>query len=89
MDPPESEQLDYEGEIVIIIGKDGRNAAMLTLVIVFLLLWIDFRHPGHALMAMTPLAIGIMWMVGIMQLFGDKLDVMNVRNTGGIYCGSL
>ncbi len=64
--------------LIDIIGKDGRNAAMLTLVIVFLLLWVDFRHPGHALMAMTPLAVGIMWMVGIMQLFGDKLDVMNV-----------
>ncbi len=25
MDPPESEQLDYEGEIVIVIGKDGRR----------------------------------------------------------------
>jgi len=25
MDPPESDQLDYEGEIVIIIGKEGRR----------------------------------------------------------------
>ena len=25
MDPPESNQLDYEGEIVIVIGKDGRR----------------------------------------------------------------
>jgi len=25
MDPPESEQLDYEGEIVIVIGKSGRR----------------------------------------------------------------
>jgi len=27
MDPPESDQLDYEGEIVIVIGKDGRRIA--------------------------------------------------------------
>ena len=27
MDPPESEQLDYEGEIVIVIGKEGRRIA--------------------------------------------------------------
>lgn len=27
MDPPESEQLDYEGEIVIIIGREGRRIA--------------------------------------------------------------
>ena len=27
MDPPESDQLDYEGEIVIIVGKEGRRIA--------------------------------------------------------------
>ena len=27
MDPPESDQLDYEGEIVIVIGKEGRRVA--------------------------------------------------------------
>lgn len=27
MDPPESDQLDYEGEIVIVVGKDGRRIA--------------------------------------------------------------
>lgn len=27
LDPPESEQLDYEGEIVIVIGKEGRRIA--------------------------------------------------------------
>ncbi|MDH4073919.1 MAG: fumarylacetoacetate hydrolase family protein, partial [Gammaproteobacteria bacterium] len=25
MDPPESDQLDYEGEIVIVVGKEGRR----------------------------------------------------------------
>ncbi len=25
MDPPESEQLDYEGEIVVVVGKEGRR----------------------------------------------------------------
>jgi len=27
LDPPESDQLDYEGEIVIVIGRDGRRIA--------------------------------------------------------------
>jgi len=64
--------------LIDIIGRDGRNAALLTLVVVFLLLTLDFRHPGHALMAMIPLATGMVWMVGILQLVGDKLDAMNV-----------
>lgn len=64
--------------LIEIIGRDGRNAAMLTVMVVFILLTIDFRHPGHAVMAMIPLAAGMSWMVGIMQLLGDQLDVMNV-----------
>ena len=28
LDPPESSQLDYEGEIVLIVGKDGRRISM-------------------------------------------------------------
>jgi len=64
--------------LIDIIGKDGRNAAFLTLIVVFILLWIDFRNPGHALMAMIPLGAGMIWMVGIMQIIGKQLDVMNV-----------
>ncbi len=61
-----------------IIGRDGKNAALLTLVLVYLLLLVDFRHFGYALMAMLPLASGVIWMVGTMHLFGLQLDVVNV-----------
>ncbi|MFC1493153.1 RND family transporter [candidate division KSB1 bacterium] len=61
-----------------IFARDGRNAIMLTLVIVFLLLWLDFRNPGYALMAMIPLACGVFWMTGVMQLFNMKLNMMNM-----------
>jgi len=61
-----------------IFARDGRNAIMLTLVIVFLLLWVDFRRPQYALMAMIPLACGMFWMVGFMHLIGMQLNMMNV-----------
>lgn len=61
-----------------IFGRDGRNAVKLTLVVVFLLLWIDFRKPGYALMAMIPLACGVFWMVGLMYLSGMKISMMSV-----------
>jgi len=64
--------------LIEIIGKDGSNAILLTLVVVFFVLWLDYRKPGHALMAMTPLTIGVFWMLGFMGLFGIKLTVMNV-----------
>ena len=64
--------------LIEIIGRDGRNAALLTIVVVFVLLTVDFRKPGHALMAMIPLVAGMIWMVGLMHLAGRKLDVVNV-----------
>ena len=61
-----------------IIGRDGRNAALLTLAVVFLLLCLDFFNVRHALIAMIPLALGVFWMVGIMNLTGMMLTMMNV-----------
>jgi predicted RND superfamily exporter protein len=61
-----------------IFGRDGRNAIVLTLVVVFFLLWIDFRKPGHALVAMIPLTLGVFWMIGLMYLTGIKLSMMSV-----------
>jgi len=64
--------------LIEIIGRDGRNAVILTLIIVFLLLWIDFRSPLYSLMAIIPLAGGIFWMVGLMHLTGQQITVMNI-----------
>jgi predicted RND superfamily exporter protein len=61
-----------------IFGRDGRNAIILTLVVVFFLLWADFRKPAHALVAMIPLALGVFWMVGLMNLTGIQLSMMSV-----------
>ncbi len=64
--------------LIEIIGRDGRHAAILTLILVFILLWLDFRNPGFALMGMIPLAVGGFWMVGIMHLVGAQLNIVNV-----------
>jgi predicted RND superfamily exporter protein len=61
-----------------VFGRDGRNACLLTLVIVFFLLWIDFRKPTYALIAMIPLALGVFWMLGLMNMAGILLSMMTV-----------
>ena len=61
-----------------VFGQDGRNAVILTMFVVFLLLWIDFQNPKHALMAIIPLVLGVFWMVGMMHLGGMKLSMMSV-----------
>ncbi|MBW1803599.1 MAG: MMPL family transporter, partial [Deltaproteobacteria bacterium] len=64
--------------LVQVIGRDGRNAMLLTVIVVFFLLWMDFRNPLHALMAMIPLAFGVFWMIGLMKMTGMMMTVMNV-----------
>ncbi len=64
--------------LIGIIAKDGRIAAILTLIVVFgLLLW-DFKNLKFTIMAMVPLVVGAIWMVGIMQLIGQQLTMLNV-----------
>lgn len=64
--------------LIEIIGQDGKRAMMLTLVVVFILLCFDFRRPKYALISMIPLAGGVVWMVGLMAITGQRFTVMNV-----------
>jgi len=65
-------------ELFRVIGNDGKNAALLTVLVVFLLLWLDFRSFKYAIIAMIPLVAGVIWMVGLMHLVGMQLTVVNV-----------
>lgn len=59
-------------------GRDGKRAAMLTLIVVFFLLWVDFRDIRLAIMGMIPLVFGAIWMMGLMKSFGMMLTYVNV-----------
>jgi len=65
-------------ELIRVIGNDGKNAALLTILVVFLLLWLDFRKIKYAILAMIPLVVGFIWMVGLMKLIGMQLTIVNV-----------
>jgi predicted RND superfamily exporter protein len=64
--------------LIEIIGRDGRYALGLTLIVVFLLLWIDFSSPAQALLGIIPLLAGTLWMVGLMRVTGLQFTVINV-----------
>ena len=64
--------------LIKIFGRDGRNAILLTLVLVFILLSVDFQSVRYALIAMIPLAFGILWMLGLMNLIGMKINIVNI-----------
>lgn len=60
------------------IKKDGKLAMQLAIVIIFLLLLADFRSVKKALLAVVPLVIGVLFMVGTMELAGLMLTFMNI-----------
>ncbi len=60
------------------IGTDGALATKLAIVVIFLILLMDLRNVRKALLAMTPLVIGAFWMVGIMEIIGLQLTLLNI-----------
>jgi len=64
--------------LIQIIAKDGKIAAILTIIVIFLLLLWDFKKIHLAILAMVPLIIGAIWMVGTMHLLGLQLTLVNL-----------
>ena len=60
------------------IKKDGRLAIQLAILVIFVLLLIDFRSVKRALLAVVPLVIGVLLMVGTMEMAGLMLTFMNM-----------
>jgi hopanoid biosynthesis associated RND transporter like protein HpnN len=60
------------------VARDGLIATVLTIVIVMLLLWFDFRSFRMALLGVVPLLAGGIWMVGILKSLGMMLNFINV-----------
>jgi predicted RND superfamily exporter protein len=65
-------------ELRQIVWGDAARAAVLGLVLVFLLLWADLGSPVRSLLALLPLIGGMAWMLGTMALLGMKINYMNV-----------
>lgn len=60
------------------VARDGLRATLLTILVVLLFLWLDFRSLKIALMAMIPLVAGGFWMVGMMKTFGMMFTMVNL-----------
>ncbi len=65
-------------EMLTILIGEGRLAVLLTFLVVFLLVYLDFRNLKATLFILTPLAVGLIWMGGIMFLAGMKLNFFNI-----------
>ena len=65
-------------ELRKIVWDDAIAAAILGIVIVFVLMWADLGGPLRALLALLPLFVGMVWMLCGMALVGLRLNFFNI-----------
>jgi uncharacterized protein len=58
--------------------RDAALAGGIGLLLVLLLLWLDYRDVRPALLSLLPLAMGVVWMLGAMAMFGIDMNFMNI-----------
>jgi predicted exporter len=58
--------------------EDAWVAGSVGYLAVAILLWLDFRSLRHTALAMAPLTVGIVWMVGSMALLGIQMNFINI-----------
>jgi len=65
-------------ELRRIVWRDAAVAAAIGLVAVFVLMWLDLRSPVRSLLALLPLGLGMVWMLGAMAWLGLRVNFMNI-----------
>jgi predicted RND superfamily exporter protein len=65
-------------ELRRIVWDDAIKASILGIFVVFILMWVDLGGPVKALLALLPLFVGMIWMLGAMALLGQRLNFFNV-----------
>ena len=65
-------------ELRKIVWDDALRAAVLGMIVVFILMWLDLGGPLRALLGLLPLVVGMVWMLGAMGLLGLRLNFFNI-----------
>lgn len=65
-------------EMLVLMLSEGRWAAGLSLLLVGLLVWSDFRSVRGTLLVMLPLVVAFIWAGGVMFLVGMKVNFYNM-----------
>jgi hypothetical protein len=60
------------------VFHSSRNAALLIFAVVFLMMLLNFRSLRYAAVACVPLAVGLVWMLGLYPLLGLKMNPLNI-----------
>jgi hypothetical protein len=65
-------------ELRRLVWSDAAEAAALGLLVVLLLLWADLGSLTRGLLALVPLLVGAVWMLGLMSVLGVEMNLFNI-----------
>ena len=69
---------DVSNRLVSALSGDFDKIGFLCGIIVFLFLWISFRSIELSVLSFLPLAVGWIWILGLMQVFGLHFNIVNI-----------
>lgn len=69
---------DVSGRLVDALSLDFDKIGLLCSLIVFLFLWFSFRRIELSVLSFLPLAVGWIWILGVMQLAGLRFNIVNI-----------
>lgn len=69
---------DVNGRLANVLSGDFDRIGLVCSLIVFFFLWISFGSLEIALICFLPLAVGWVWILGLMGLLGLKFNIVNI-----------
>lgn len=78
---PNQYAFDFEGlncSIANTLSEDFNYICFACAIVVFLFLWLSYRSLKFSLIAFSPMALGWIWILGLMYLFGIQFNIVNV-----------
>lgn len=69
---------DVGNRLVGALSDDFDKIGLLCSLIVFLFLWASFRSLELSVTSFLPLALGWVWILGMMQIFGLRFNIVNI-----------
>ncbi len=69
---------DVSGTLVRLLSEDFDRIGLLCSLIVFFFLWLSFGRLELSLASFLPLAVGWVWILGAMRLFGLQFNIVNI-----------
>lgn len=69
---------DLSNQLVMLLNDSFNYVSFVCGFVVFVFLWLSFRRIELALMSFLPLAVGWIWILGMMNLLGVQFNIVNI-----------